>query len=61
MKCSFCSKEIKLGTGKQLIKDDGKTLNFCSRKCEKNMIDLKRRGRTTNWTDEAHNLKAGKK
>lgn len=61
MKCSFCQNEIRKGTGKQLIKDDGKVLNFCKGKCEKNMLGLGRRGRTTAWTVEAHNLKKGTK
>jgi large subunit ribosomal protein L24e len=60
MKCSFCSKEIKSGTGKQLIRDDARVLYFCGSKCEKNM-EMGRKGRTTKWTDEFHALKAGKK
>jgi large subunit ribosomal protein L24e len=52
MKCSFCGKEIPKGTGKMLIKNDGKILYFCSRKCEKNMIILKRDPKKIKWTEE---------
>jgi len=37
MKCSFCDKNIKEGTGKMFVKNDGTIYYFCSRKCEKNM------------------------
>lgn len=42
-RCDFCSKQIPPATGVLFVKKDGKKLNFCSRKCEKNMIDLKRK------------------
>lgn len=49
-KCSFCGTELKVGTGKMYVKKDAKILYFCSRKCEKNMLDLGRKGRETKWT-----------
>jgi large subunit ribosomal protein L24e len=52
VKCSFCGKEIPKGTGKMLIKNDGKILYFCSRKCEKNMIELGRDPKKVKWTEE---------
>jgi len=52
VKCSFCGQEIPKGTGKMLIKNDGKILYFCSRKCEKNMIELKRNPKKVKWTEE---------
>lgn len=55
--CSFCGKNIPRGTGKMYIKKDGKLFYFCSSKCEKNMIDLKRKPRTTRWTGLFHKLK----
>ena len=48
-KCSFCKKVIDKGTGKIYVKKDATILNFCSMKCEKNMIKLKRNPRKTNW------------
>jgi len=61
MKCSFCHENIERGTGKIFVKTDGKILYFCSSKCEKNMIKLKRKPRTTRWTVEYHRIKEGKK
>ena len=49
-KCSFCYREIEPGTGKMFVKKDGTVLNFCTNKCYKNMIELKRVPRTTAWT-----------
>jgi len=48
--CSFCGSEIEPGTGKMFVKKDGTVLNFCTNKCFKNMIELKRVPRTTRWT-----------
>ena len=50
--CSFCGDTIVPGTGKIYIKKDGKRLDFCSSKCEKNMINLGRTPRETRWTAE---------
>ncbi len=40
------------GTGKLFAKTDGTILYFCSRKCEKNMLKLKRKARDFKWTVE---------
>lgn len=56
--CSFCGKEINKGSGKIFIKDNGHILNFCSMKCEKNMIKLGRDARKLKWT--ASFVKGGK-
>ncbi|MCL2143263.1 MAG: 50S ribosomal protein L24e [Methanomassiliicoccaceae archaeon] len=48
--CSFCGLEIEPGTGKMFVKKDGTVLNFCTSKCYKNMIELRRVPRTTRWT-----------
>jgi large subunit ribosomal protein L24e len=50
VKCTFCGKEIERGTGVMFVQKDGKILNFCSSKCEKNQIKLKRRSRQLKWT-----------
>ncbi|HDD70599.1 MAG TPA: 50S ribosomal protein L24e [Candidatus Woesearchaeota archaeon] len=48
-KCSFCRKDIPPGTGVMLVKKDGKTLYFCSSKCEKNLLKLKRKPQNQKW------------
>lgn len=52
MKCTFCEKEFPIGTGKMYIKKDGKKSYFCSSKCEKNALTLKRKKRKVKWTNE---------
>jgi len=49
MKCSFCSENIEKGTGKMYVKIDGKIFYFCSSKCEKNQLKLKRNPAKTRW------------
>jgi large subunit ribosomal protein L24e len=49
VKCSFCAKEIAKGTGKIYIYKTGKILNFCSMKCEKNLLKLKRKPVKFKW------------
>lgn len=48
-KCSFCGDDIEKGTGKIYVKKDGKVLHFCSRKCQKNMLKLKRKPTKFKW------------
>ena len=52
-KCSFCGASIEPGTGKMYVKKDGTILFFDTNKCYKNMIELKRVARTTEWTEKA--------
>ncbi|MDI9610532.1 MAG: 50S ribosomal protein L24e [Archaeoglobales archaeon] len=47
--CSFCGAEIEPGTGKSLVRKDGRTIYFCSGKCEKN-YKLGRSPRKLKWT-----------
>lgn len=49
-KCIFCGETLRPATGKMYIKKDGKVLYFCSSKCEKNMLKLKRKPRKVRWT-----------
>ena len=63
--CSFCGERIKPGTGLLFVKRDGTAFFFCSRKCEKNLLVLKRKPIATKWT-KTHRLareaaKQGKK
>jgi large subunit ribosomal protein L24e len=48
-KCSYCSRNIEQGTGKMFVTKDGKIIYFCSKKCEKNMLKLKRNPRFLKW------------
>ena len=50
MKCSFCNKEIPKGSGLIYVKTDGTLLYFDSRKCVKNMLELKRKPAKLKWT-----------
>jgi len=36
MKCAFCGKTLRPGTGKMFVKNDGSILTFDLSKCEKN-------------------------
>ncbi|MBS3102590.1 50S ribosomal protein L24e [Candidatus Woesearchaeota archaeon] len=49
-KCTFCGNNLKRGTGKMYVQKDAKILYFCSMKCEKNMLKLKRKPITTKWS-----------
>ncbi|MCC7552667.1 50S ribosomal protein L24e [Candidatus Micrarchaeota archaeon] len=57
MKCSFCGEEIDRGTGFVYVKKDGKALQFCSQKCKKNLIILKRKNKKTKWTKHVKDKK----
>ncbi|HEX17519.1 MAG: 50S ribosomal protein L24e [Thermoplasmata archaeon] len=48
--CSFCGNEIEPGTGKLYIRKDGTIYHFCSSKCQKNLLKLKRVPRKVKWT-----------
>lgn len=58
--CNFCGKNIPQGTGKMFVQKDGKILYFCSNKCEKNLLVLKRKPRKVRWTEEFAKEKAVK-
>lgn len=57
-KCSFCGNEISKGTGLVFVRKDGSLFNFCGRRCEKNLLKLGRKPRTTRWTLEFARVKA---
>ena len=48
--CSFCGDKIMKGTGKIFVFTSGKIANFCSSKCEKNMLKLNRKSTNLKWT-----------
>lgn len=59
VKCTFCGNEIPKATGKMFVKAEGKILYFCSNKCEKNMLKLKRKPIATKWSK--YYMKSSKK
>jgi len=48
--CSFCGSDIPPGTGKMFVKKDGAIFYFCSSKCQRNQLKLKRVPRRVRWT-----------
>lgn len=56
--CSFCDDPISKGTGFIFIKKDGTLFYFCSSKCKKNTLNLKREGRRQKWTESSRKFKA---
>ena len=48
--CSFCDRPVAKGSGTMLAKNDGTVLWFCSAKCKKNALVLKRDPRKLKWT-----------
>ncbi len=55
--CSFCGGNIEPGTGRMYVKSDATTYYFCSSKCFKNMITLKRVPRRVRWTKKFEHKK----
>lgn len=49
--CSFCGNEFPSGSGLMYVKNDGSILWFCSGKCRKNSLKLKRDARKLKWTN----------
>lgn len=56
--CSFCKTGIEAGTGKMYVKKDGSLLYFCSNRCEKNMMKLKRLPRKVKWVTKKKKAEA---
>ncbi len=55
--CSFCGEPIPRGTGVMFVRTDAKVFWFCSRKCEKNLLKLRRKPVAWRWTAEARAAK----
>ena len=48
--CSFCNRSVAKGSETMIAKNDGTVLWFCSSKCKKNALVLKRDPRKLKWT-----------
>lgn len=48
--CAFCGNPIEPGTGKLYVRRDGTRYNFCSGKCQKQLLVLKHVPRRVKWT-----------
>ena len=68
-KCSFCGKQASQYTGVSIIRNDGTVHFYCSSKCRKNALKLKRDKKNLKWTEfygvegaekAAHEGKTGK-
>ena len=55
--CSFCGKRILPGTGMLYVRKTGQTMDFCSSKCRKNLVELKRGPGRTGWTGKSRKAK----
>jgi len=48
--CSFCGHEFLPGTGIMYVRNDGTIVWFCSSKCRKSSVKLRRDARKVRWT-----------
>jgi large subunit ribosomal protein L24e len=49
-KCSFCGKPFPPARGLMFVKNDGSIFYFCSRKCRRSLLEMKRDSRKLKWT-----------
>lgn len=49
-KCSFCGRDVEPGTGMMFIRNDGRVYWFCSSKCRKSLVEMRRDPRKFKWT-----------
>jgi large subunit ribosomal protein L24e len=54
VKCVFCGKENDYFKGLHLVGNDGVVRYYCSSKCRKNALKLKRDKRKMKWTEAYH-------
>ena len=59
--CSFCGHEFEAGTGMMYVKNDGTIYWFCSSKCRKSQLRLKRDPRKLKWTARYNSSGAGRR
>lgn len=51
VKCTFCGIDIAQGIGKLYATKEGTVYYFCSSKCERNKLKLKRKQQKVRWTN----------
>lgn len=59
-RCSFCKESIPAGTGKMYVLKSGKIMYFCSGKCEKNALKLRRKPAKLKWITKKKAVKSKK-
>ena len=52
-RCSFCKQNYEFPRGMTMFLNDGNTLWFCSGKCRKNQLKLKRDNKKVSWVRKA--------
>jgi len=52
-RCTFCKQNYEFPYGMTLILNDGNIMYFCSSKCRRNAIKLKRDNKKVNWVRKA--------
>ena len=60
-RCSFCKQNYEFPLGLTYVLVDGNILYFCSSKCRKNMLKLKRDNKKVNWVRKADVVSEEKK
>ncbi|MCK5304365.1 MAG: 50S ribosomal protein L24e [Candidatus Heimdallarchaeota archaeon] len=50
-KCSYCGKDVEHGCGMLYVQRTGTVLTFCSNKCKKSQLVLKRDPKKLKWTE----------
>ncbi|MEW6603548.1 MAG: 50S ribosomal protein L24e [Thermoproteota archaeon] len=50
--CTFCGSKIPGGRGTMHVRNDGRILWTCSKKCDKNLFLLRRDARKLKWTEK---------
>ena len=59
--CSFCKKTYQVPRGLTVFTFDGRTIYYCSSKCRKNNLKLKRDPKKVNWIRKKVVLKKSEK
>ena len=54
MKCAYCSAEIKKGTGTMFVYNTGLIKYYCSSRCFKNDVQMKRKFNRKEARDKRH-------
>jgi large subunit ribosomal protein L24e len=58
VKCVFCGRETPFHEGLHLITNEGSVKFYCSSKCRKNALKLKRDNRKVRWAEAFHIMRA---